>query len=83
MAQKAAMAALHEMPFAQPKAAFVWGFRRRAMPDEKAPAQPVAAEPAFEPDAVSAGCENFGRGGLQLGGLYRDRQWVGSWGGSC
>ncbi len=30
-----------------------------------------------------AGFETFGRAGLNLGGLHRDDQWVGSWGGRC
>lgn len=29
------------------------------------------------------GFETFGRGGLDLGGLHRDQQWVGAWGGRC
>jgi hypothetical protein len=29
------------------------------------------------------GFETFGRGGLDIGGLHRDQQWVGAWGGRC
>jgi hypothetical protein len=30
-----------------------------------------------------AGFETFGRTGLDIGGLHRDQQWVGAWGGRC
>jgi hypothetical protein len=29
------------------------------------------------------GFETFGRTGLDIGGLHRDQQWVGAWGGRC
>lgn len=41
----------------------------------------VEAEPAESQDF--AGFETFGRSGLDLGGLHRDQQWVGAWGGRC
>jgi hypothetical protein len=66
----------------KPKAPFLWGFRRRASVDPAAtPAPPD--ENAFAADAISAGFESFGRAGMQLGGLHRDQQWVGAWGGRC
>jgi hypothetical protein len=34
-------------------------------------------------DEGFGGFEIFGRSGLDIGGLYRDQQWVGAWGGRC
>ncbi len=66
----------------QPKAATVLGFRRRA---PAAPAVPpgTAEDSSFAADPNYAGFEPFGRSGLELGGLHRDQQWVGAWGGRC
>ena len=41
----------------------------------------VATETAEERDF--SGFETFGRTGLDIGGLHRDQQWVGAWGGRC
>jgi hypothetical protein len=65
-----------------PEASSLWGFRRRAPVDPVVTAAP-AEEATFVADAISAGFEVFGRAGLQLGGLHRDQQWVGAWGGRC
>ncbi|WP_419759887.1 hypothetical protein [Acidisoma sp.] len=65
----------------QPKASF-WGFRRRTSASTDAAPAP-ADDTSFTADAISAGFEAFGRCGLQLGGLHRDQQWVGAWGGRC
>jgi len=37
----------------------------------------------WEPQTGFGGFETFGRGGLDIGGLHRDQQWVGAWGGRC
>lgn len=81
-------ASLEALTPAQPKAPSFWGFRRRAaVAPVAAPecgSSPAPAEEAsFAADAISAGFEAFGRCGLQLGGLHRDQQWVGAWGGRC
>ncbi|HEX3982100.1 MAG TPA: hypothetical protein VHX12_00255 [Acidisoma sp.] len=47
------------------------------------PAPVAAAEPEVVPEAGFGGFETFGRCGLDLGGLHRDQQWVGAWGGRC
>jgi hypothetical protein len=49
------------------------------------PAAAIMDETAYEPTGGQgvAGFEVFGRAGLDLGGLHRDDQWVGSWGGRC
>jgi hypothetical protein len=60
-----------------PKAPSFWGFRRRA------PAERAATPAAPAEETGFAGFETFGRGGLELGGLHRDQQWVGAWGGRC
>ncbi len=83
MAQKAAAETLNEIPFDHSKSASIWGFRRRPAVSEAVSAQTAAGEPEFEPDTLPQGFEPFGRCGLQLGGLDRDRQWVGSWSGRC
>lgn len=46
---------------------------------------PVAEDRECQWTAPSGfgGFETFGRGGLDLGGLHRDQQWVGAWGGRC
>jgi hypothetical protein len=62
------------------RAPTLWGFRRRK-PHE--PAVTAVEDAAFTPDVTGHGFETFGRGGLQLGGLHRDQQWVGAWGGRC
>jgi hypothetical protein len=63
----------------QPKASTLWGFRRRATAVAEAPAP--AEDASFAVDSLSTAFESFGRSGLQLGGLHRDQQWVGAWGG--
>ena len=65
----------------QPKAPSMWGFRRRAAAD--AVVTPAPAEDSFAADSYAESFESFGRSGLQLGGLHRDQQWVGAWGGRC
>ena len=65
----------------RPRASFSWAFRRAQVAPEAAPAP--AAEAEFAANAMTAGFEAFGRCGLQLGGLHRDQQWVGAWGGRC
>jgi hypothetical protein len=65
----------------QPKTPSFWGFRRRAMVDPATPGH--NEETAFTVDDIAAGFEAFGRTGLELGGLHRDHQWVGAWGGRC
>lgn len=67
-----------------PKPAPRWGFRRRPA-QEAARRAPSAAVPTADTasDTTFGGFENFGRGGLDLGGLHRDQQWVGAWGGRC
>ncbi len=65
-------ASVEALPLDQPKAPSFWGFRRSTAPT------PVPAE-----ETGFAGFESFGRGGLELGGLHRDQQWVGAWGGRC
>ncbi len=81
MFQKDLVAGSQALTVDQPKASF-WGFRRRA-PVAPAPAAPLGEEATFAADVISAGYEAFGRAGLQLGGLHRDQQWVGAWGGRC
>ena len=44
---------------------------------------PPVTEPEFKLDQDFGGFEVFGRSGLDLGGLHRDQQWVGAWGGRC
>ena len=82
MFQKASAARLETLTTDQPKAPSLWGFRRRAPVDPAATPAP-ADDASFAADALSAGFEAFGRAGLQLGGLHRDQQWVGAWGGRC
>ena len=82
MFQKASAARLETPAVDQPKAPSLWGFRRRAAADRAVtPAQ--SDDAGFVADAISAGVETFGRAGMQLGGLHRDQQWVGAWGGRC
>jgi hypothetical protein len=81
MFQKALFARLGTQTSDQPKAPSFWGLRRRVAADPAAPAP--ADETTFVADAISAGFEVFGRCGLELDGLHRDHQWVGSWGGRC
>jgi hypothetical protein len=50
--------------------------------DRTVPAQPVAERDMPEIEDF-AGFETFGRTGLDIGGLHRDQQWVGAWGGRC
>lgn len=55
---------------------------------ENRPAQVTAEaadEDAYElmPQPGYGGFETFGRAGLDIGGLHRDQQWVGAWGGRC
>jgi hypothetical protein len=88
MFQKSSTACVEAVTIDQPKAtalsAAFRGFRRRAPRDQTAPpARAGAEDAAFIPDAAPYGAESFGRGGLQLGGLHRDQQWVGAWGGRC
>lgn len=83
MAETTTATVLHGVPFGRPRAAFLRGFRRLTSVVEDATAPAAAEEPAFEPDTAAQDFECFGRSGLQLGGLYRDRQWVGAWGGRC
>jgi hypothetical protein len=80
MSQTTSAAALEALTVSEKKASTLWGFRRRA-PHETSP--PAAEDEAFTPDTTGYGFENFGRGGLELGGLHRDQQWVGAWGGRC
>ena len=47
-----------------------------------APIPPVT-ETEVAVDRDYGGFEVFGRSGLDLGGLHRDQQWVGAWGGRC
>ncbi|GAB0118418.1 hypothetical protein Acid7E03_24900 [Acidisoma sp. 7E03] len=47
---------------------------------------PAAMEPAerdWTTQTGFGGFETFGRSGLDIGGLHRDQQWVGAWGGRC
>ena len=81
MFHKALAAQLETSAVEQPKLASLWGFRRRVTDPVVAPA--AREESSFATDTVSTGFENFGRDGLQLGGLHRDQQWVGAWGGRC
>jgi hypothetical protein len=77
MAQKASAARPETLPIDPPKAPSLWGFRRRSA------AQPTPAPAPAAEDSGFAGFESFGRGGMELGGLHRDQQWVGAWGGRC
>jgi hypothetical protein len=79
MFAKAFAARLEAMTTDQPKAVTARGFGRRAPAAPLAPAE----ESSFAAEAGYAGFERFGRGGLELGGLHRDEQWVGAWGGRC
>jgi hypothetical protein len=90
MFQKSSTACFDALTIDQPKATALsttlWGFRRRAPRDQAAPPARAGAgteDAAFIPDAAPYGAESFGRGGLELGGLHRDQQWVGAWGGRC
>ena len=75
-----AFAARHEaVTIDQPKAVAARGFGRRAPAEPTAPAE----DSRFAAEAGYAGFEHFGRSGLELGGLHRDQQWVGAWGGRC
>ncbi|MCB8882334.1 hypothetical protein ACELLULO517_18950 [Acidisoma cellulosilytica] len=47
------------------------------------PPAPLAIEADKTDDRDFAGFETFGRTGLDIGGLHRDQQWVGAWGGRC
>lgn len=49
----------------------------------KASAKPEEIDCDLDLGTGFAGFESFGRSGLDLGGLHRDDQWVGSWGGRC
>jgi hypothetical protein len=82
MFQKAIVAASEALTVDQRKASF-WGFRRRVPAAAPAPAAELVEDSTFAADVVSAGFEAFGRSGLELGGLHRDQQWVGAWGGRC
>ncbi len=82
MFRKASAAGPATLTSGEPKAVSLWGFRSRAPIDTAVAAAP-AEEATFVADAISAGFEVFGRAGLQLGGLHRDQQWVGAWGGRC
>ncbi len=82
MFQKASVGRAETLTPDQPKVTSIWGFRRRA-PVDMATTPASAEDAAFATDAISAGFEAFGRAGLQLGGLHRDQQWVGAWGGRC
>jgi hypothetical protein len=80
---KSSAATVETMTIDQPKES-LWGFRRRAPRGQAvAPVRAEAEDAAFVPDAAPYSVETFGRGGLQLGGLHRDQQWVGAWGGRC
>jgi hypothetical protein len=84
MFHKSSAARVETLTIDQPKEATVWGFRRRLpLHQAAAPATAEAEDAAFIPDAAPYGVESFGRDGLQLGGLHRDQQWVGAWGGRC
>ena len=82
MFQKASVERVETLTQNEPKAPTFWGFRRRA-PVDQAPAPAPAEDAAFTPETISSVFESFGRAGLQLGGLHRDQQWVGAWGGRC
>jgi hypothetical protein len=82
MFHRASVARLEPAATVQPKAPTLWGFRRHSAVDAAAIPAPAEVD-AFAPDAIPADFESFGRGGLQLGGLHRDQQWVGAWGGRC
>lgn len=83
MFHKSSAASL-ETPSVQAKPTTLWGFPRRPAQDKAATAAAAPSEDAaFAPDAAMDGFEKFGRAGLDLGGLYRDQQWVGTWGGRC
>ncbi len=84
MSQTTSVARLETLAIDEKKASTLWGFRRRARHEPSlAAASPAAEDAAFTPDTTAYGFENFGRGGLELGGLHRDQQWVGAWGGRC
>jgi hypothetical protein len=80
--QKATVEPVETLTQDQPKAPSLWGFRRRA-PVEHAPAPAPAEDAAFASETISSLFQSFGRAGMQLGGLHRDQQWVGAWGGRC
>jgi hypothetical protein len=80
MFRKASVAQVETLTQDQSKAPSFWGFRRRVPID---PMASVSEDTAFTVDAIAAGFEAFGRAGMQLGGLHRDQQWVGAWGGRC
>jgi len=48
-----------------------------------APPAIETAEREWSAQTGFGGFETFGRSGLDLGGLHRDQQWVGAWGGRC
>jgi hypothetical protein len=84
MFHKSSATRVETLTIDQPRETALWGFRRRAARDQAvAPVRAEAEDAAFTPDATPYGFETFGRGGLQLGGLHRDQQWVGAWGGRC
>lgn len=48
-----------------------------------APVPAEATERDWTAQTGFGGFESFGRSGLDIGGLHRDQQWVGAWGGRC
>ncbi len=64
-------------------------FLKSSSADSKPGKAPAPAPVTEDPDrdwtleSGFGGFETFGRGGLDLGGLHRDQQWVGAWGGRC
>ncbi len=84
MSQTTSAARLETLTITEKKVSTLWGFRRRKRHEPSVSlASPTAEDEAFTPDTTGYGFENFGRGGLELGGLHRDQQWVGAWGGRC
>jgi hypothetical protein len=81
MFQRSSAARLEAMTIDQPRAPGLWGLRRGATPQPAFTSAPE--DTAFIPDTIADGFETFGRSGLELGGLHRDQQWVGAWGGRC
>jgi hypothetical protein len=82
MFAKAFPTRLEAMTIDPRKAVAAQGFGRPAPAEPAAPLD-LAEESSFAADPNYAGFERFGRGGLELGGLHRDQQWVGAWGGRC
>jgi hypothetical protein len=82
MFRRASVAPVETLTIGEPQPPTSWGFRRRSEAQPR-PTPAPAEDAGFAAEAGSIGFEVFGRAGLQLGGLHRDQQWVGAWGGRC